>query len=357
MNTEQTCLYTQGKKGEIRKWAIEVIDWNIVISHGQLGGTMQIKTERVEHGLAARSRKEQIMSRVASRISKQMDKGYVQSLQDAQDNKPTNVLGLAKPMLAQKFRDIKNVDLENSFIQHKYNGHRCLITKQRGKVIAYSRNGRIIDSIEHITDSIGHELGEGETLDGELYKHGVKLQTISSWIKRSQSDSRSLNYVAYDVMLLEPYKVRLNRLINFLKYEHIAIAPTRCALEVTSIQKALKDSISAGYEGLIIRQGDEGYEAGIRSRSLLKLKQCLDGEFPIIDIIESKDGWAILECMTPEGHSFRVSAPGTIQDKIDVLDDAEEYIGKYIQIEFFEYTSKSIPFHPVAIAFRDIESE
>jgi DNA ligase-1 len=357
MNTGQTCLYIQGKKGEIRKWVIEVIDWDIVISHGQLGGTMQIKTERVEHGLAARSRKEQIMSRIASRISKQMDKGYVQNLQDAQDNKPTNILGLAKPMLAQKFRDVKNVDRESSFFQYKYNGHRCLITKQKGKVIAYSRNGRVIESIEHITDSIQHELSEGETLDGELYKHGVKLQIISSWIKRSQSDSRSLNYIAYDIIKPERYPIRFERLMNFYKYDNIEIAPTKLGDKIASIQKELKDSISAGYEGLIIRQGNEGYEAGIRSRSLIKLKQCLDGEFPIIDIIESKDGWAILECMTPEGHSFRVSAPGTIQDKIDVLDEAEDYIGQYVQIEFFELTSKGIPFHPVAIAFRDIELE
>jgi len=348
-NKEKTTLYIKDNTGNIRIWGIEVENNQIIITHGQLGGIIQVKTEDVPFGKGGRSRDDQIISRVASRISKQMDKGYVLSLTQAEKTKPVNTLGLEKPMLAKRFDQLSNVDLDNSFIQRKYNGHRCIITKRNNKMIAYSRQGKLIRSIEHIVAPLSHQISEGESIDGELYSHGIKLQTISSWIKREQPESKLLNYVMYDAIMDNSYKERLDRLLEIqTKNEAFMIAPTKYANLVPSIRDELKASLMEGYEGLIIRQGLYGYEDGKRSNSLVKLKQCLDDEYLVVDVEESVDGWGILVCELYNGETFKVTAPGTMADKYAVADDPESYIGQFVHVEYFDLTIKGKPFHPVA---------
>jgi ATP-dependent DNA ligase len=108
-----------------------------------------------------------------------------------------------------------------------------------------------------------------------------------------------------------------------------------------------------GYEGLIIRQGEYGYEDGKRSRSLIKVKKCFDDEFLVVDIHESVDGWAILECAVDNEETFRVSAPGSMADKFYVALSKDEYIGRFVTVEYFEITNAGKPFHPVAIGWKE----
>ncbi len=343
-------MYMKDNIGKVRVWSIEAVDNNILIHHGQLGGSMQIKVETIDDGKAGRTIQDQILSRIASRVSKQRDKGYSTNIENALV-RPTNSLGLPKPMLAKRYDQVSNVDLKYSFVQHKYNGHRCIIGNINGRIIAYSRNGKLITSIRHITDNI--ELDEGEFIDGELYKHGISLQTISSLVKREQKDTATIDFVAYDMIKSEPYFQRYARLIDIANKPNILLAKTKHISEIISIKDELVKSMSSGYEGLIIRQGDYGYEDGKRSHSLIKVKKCFDDEFKILSIHSSIDGWAILECVTAEGKIFRVSAPGTIKEKEYILFNAINYIGKYVTVEYFELTNNGTPFHPVAIDFRD----
>ena len=111
MNTDVVRLFIQGNDKSIREWNIQAKDGVIVISHGHVGGFMQSKHEYIEEGKAGRSVDEQIMSRMASRISKQRDKGYVTSFEEASKGKPKNILGFMKPMLAKRYDQVKNVDL------------------------------------------------------------------------------------------------------------------------------------------------------------------------------------------------------------------------------------------------------
>lgn len=359
MNREKETLYIKDNKKKIRCWSIEVEDNLIIITHGEMGGTMQVKTEVVPYGKGGRNRAEQIVSRVESRIHDQMKKGYVYSLKEAEVSiGAVNLLKLPKPMLAKKFNDVPNVDLETSFIQRKYNGHRCLITKQNGKVFAYSRQGLIIPAVEHITDEIAVHIDDGEIIDGELYHHGTKLQTISSWIKRKQPETRNLSYIMYDCIMNEPYKARLDRLCQIQTFDNLFVAPTKYAYEGFSVKSELEQYLAEGYEGVMIRQGNHVYEAGKRSGSLIKLKKILGGvgheeDFEVIDIHESIDGWAILECRMQDGQTFRVTAPGTMEDKYEVANNPEMYIGQFVNVEYFDTTASGKPFHAVAIRFVD----
>jgi DNA ligase-1 len=252
-------------------------------------------------------------------------------------------------MLAKKVQDFPNIDVSKYFVQYKYNGHRCLITNDGDRNIAYSRNGKEINTIQHILDTV--DIPQGVTLDGELYVHGELLQNISSLVRKVQPWNAKLEYIAYDIMLNKPYSYRLEELMSRYESAKISIAPTRYGPMVDSISNALRGAISEGYEGLILRDSFSGYEAGKRSSSLIKVKQALDAEFIVTNIHPSADGWAILECSTAHGGIFRVSAPGTIDDKIHVLQNPEHYIGELVNVEFFEWTKDGKPFHPVAKYF------
>ena len=102
----------------------------------------------------------------------------------------------------------------------------------------------------------------------------------------------------------------------------------------------------------MLRTNDRGYEPGKRSSQILKAKRWLDSEFCVVDITASADGWAILHCANPFGPTFKVSAPGTIQQKTEVLNNKDLYIGRCVTVEYADLTKDRVPFHPVALNWR-----
>lgn len=341
-------LYIVDNKQQLREWSIEEYDDGFMIRHGVVGGSLQEKFEQVLEGKVNRDVYEQIELQMNSRINKQIDRGYVESIEEAKRSKATNAIGQKKPMLAQTF-DIKYMDFRSGmFIQRKYDGNRCIIVNNGGEIIAYSRNGKPISSISHITDNI--QIPEGVAIDGELYAHGYKLQQIVSWVKRKQEDTLKLKYHAYDLISNEPYQERFFRL-NDIK-GNFEVVPTWAVSTEDAIYDYHASFRAEGYEGSILRINSSGYEDGKRSRSLLKIKDWFDEEFLVIDVIPSKDQWARLICAMPNGNTFRVTAPGTMREKEEVLLNKNNYIGKRVTVEYAYLTEDGIPFHPVAKCWR-----
>ena len=351
MDTEEQILYIQDNSGAVREWAISSKDDTIYIRHGFYGGGMQYQQEVISEGKSTRSVDEQMMLRMASRISKQRDKGYQVSLDHALNNRPTNLLQMPKPMLAQKIEKVKNIDYEGAIVQPKFDGNRCLIYCKDGVNRAYSRQGKPIEAITHILGDI--EMPEGTILDGELYHHGTPLQTIVSWVKRKQPDTDKLKYHVYDTVSNLPYKLR-SELIRGIPFgESISPVYGESVGSYEDVISAFRDYRADGYEGAIIRWSDAGYEDGKRSRSLVKVKEWQSDEFLVVSVNRSKDGWAVLVCLAHNGERFGVSAPGAVAEKIHVWENRYDYVGKSITVEYANLTSDGVPFHPVAINFRD----
>lgn len=361
----EVTLYKKDSAGNIRQWSICGDDYHIEMSHGVVGGELQDEDEFIIEGKAGRTRHEQMLSRINSRLEKKLDSGYLYSIKEAEDSTGKNRMGLLKPMLAKKFHDVEvEIDLRNCVVQHKLDGFRCLITKQNGKYIAYSRNGKFFDSIQHIFNGIA--LNEGETLDGELYAHGESLQTISSWAKKKQPDSLKLKYHIYDFLTAGDcyfgYKQRMLmadlKIVGF-NNNCVCKVPTLYAESNDELMQMLKQAVADGYEGLMVRQPHFVYEDGKRSKGLLKLKSLpglpymYDDEFLVTGMNESSEGWAVLICATKDGKQFKVSAPGKVPDKEQVLINQENYIGRYLHIGYAKYTDEGKPFQPVALAWRN----
>lgn len=351
-----TTLYKKDSKGVMRQWHVYPSDDGLEIAHGHFGGAMQYKHEKISAGLGGRSLESQINSRIDSRIKNQMDKGYVLSLSDAQKG-PTNQLGLKIPMLATPLKRVNKIDFKQAFYQHKYNGHRCLMYHEGNDIVAYSRKGIPITSIDHILEHM--KLPEGAHLDGELYHHGSSLQKISSWIKRKQANTKKLTYIIYDQIAEDPF---FKRFIDALAYDTGTCSIFARTFSVNSLEECFdlyRKSRSEGYEGGIVRWGNEGYRDDHRSKGLVKFKKGCDSDKPLIDcevtvvdIIPSKDGWARLVCAFGES-KLTLSAPGPIVFKHHVMANSEKYIGRSVTIEYAELTDIGIPFHAVAREWKE----
>lgn len=324
------------------------------IFHGVADGAYQEKEVDVVTNQSGRSLLEQMHLEGEARANKKRDIGYCDSAEEAEKRKGLNAEALPRPMLAQKVR-YDHIDWANAYAQRKYDGHRCIVTKRNGKLIAYSRNGKPIDSIWHILQNLKH-IPEGLCLDGELYCHGVALQTISSWVRRAQTNSLNLVYVVYDMMSNFPFQMRLNTLRSLVlhaKSNFILAAPT---WQVGSPERVIQDfkvACEDGYEGLIIRQGIKGYQAGKRAKQLMKVKDRISMEFPVHAIDRTADGWARLYCRTEAGKEFKASCPGDMEFRHYVADHPEEFIGRMVTVEFAYWTNEGKPGHGCGAAFRD----
>lgn len=267
---------------------------------------------------------------------------------------------MIKPMLARVYDEkTKFYDGELLHLQPKLNGHRCIITKTERGIQAFSRTGKEINSIQHILSAIeDSKLPLLGSLDGELYIHGVELQDLSSLIRRNQHDSKLLTYVMYDKVEPMDYRQRyhildtLCKIINHPSVRLVEDTMIRAGMDVHETIAETRDQyIDQGYEGLMIRRDAAFYKQGVRSPSLYKAKTFQDAEFVVRDITASKDqrgAWAILHC-----DGFTVSAPGTLEEKVYILEHIKEYIGRKITVKYYGYTKNKIPVFPVAMYWRN----
>lgn len=374
-------LYIRDNAGKVRYWTCRPEPDGLEIEHGVLGGTPQFQYEAIEFGKGGRDQDEQIESRINSRVSKQLDKGYVEDLRQAETMKPMNRLGFAKPMLAKKSEDVDMVKMmtKTFFLQNKLDGNRCLIHNDGTGLVAYTRNGKEFKTLKHILGPLENFIPAGYTFDGELYVHGQSLQTIVSWGKRLQPNTLKLEFHTYDLISDEPFSARYNELRDVFAASSGKLYPsTRLVLTskftpestpnfgtpAVDLAGLLRLARKDGYEGLMFRSDyalnrgnweQVGYEDGKRSGSLIKLKLWEDQEFPIVDIQPSADGWAILHCLAPNNEGFTVSCPGDVTFKRHVLNNKHDYIGKNVTVQFAYWTEDGLPFHCVATAIRDYE--
>lgn len=359
---EEVRLYRKNQLG-IGTWRIRVDEelGLLVYSHAIVeGGAEVTHSDAIETNQSGRTWEQQAELEMNSRISRMMDKGYKRTREEALQG-ATNQLGMHNPMLAHPIERVKNAEnlvrAYGAYVQRKYDGHRCLITKQGDTVFAYTRKGKPITTINHVLEDVQRWLPDGHTIDGELYTHGTSLQDLSSAIKRQQDSSNQLIFVWYDVMLDQGYDYRWNWMEDHFEQVEapsIVLAPT---YRVSSVQEAydhFRQFRTQGYEGAMLRLPRTPYQPNVRSSSLLKLKEWQDEEVTVVGVKESKDGWAILVCKRDTGQVFDTSAPGTLDEKAEVLLNFEsKYKGRRLTVEYANLTADGLPFHCTALRWHE----
>lgn len=353
-----TVLFRKNKLG-VGEWRI----WNdgptIYVGHAQVvDGSLVVHKEIVPKGLAGRSLEEQVQSRIDSRINKQLDKGYVYSIEEARNNPRTNMLDLPHPMLAKKISDLRGWP-GKSVVQRKYDGFRCLSARNEDlDAICYTRGGKILDALTHIIDRLKYVLPEDVILDGEIYEHGKPLQTIASLAKRKQPGTEKLVYHVYDCItegnFLERYEIARD-IVQRINSEHIVMVENHPINSQDDMWELFVQHRAEKYEGSMLRLLKGHYDSGSRSSSLYKVKAREDDEFTVLDVTEDANGCGVLRLKLENARKpyFDTSAPGSHDQKRFVLHHKDQYIGRKVTVEFANYTADGVPFHAVATRWRE----
>lgn len=300
---------------------------------------------------------EQAEKEMVSRIKKQKDKGYRESIEEAKEG-VTNSLGMIKPTLAVVFSKVKpeRIDWSTSYIQPKLDGNRCLYKDG----ILYSRGGKEIN-LPHIVAAIKEVGWEGYHLDGELYvDHNTSLQELGSLVRRPREESEAIVYHVFDVVSEKSFEDRFLNGLEDPSHPSLEKVFTTEANDLSGVSFFSKAFIEDGYEGAILRHGTQGYEADKRSQNLLKIKEYLDAESVVVGVVEgtpysSVHGeykvpvWVIKNPFG--GDDFRATAEGTIERKHQQWLDREKHIGKEIKFKYFMLSEDNIPLQPVVLGW------
>ena len=212
-----------------------------------------------------------------------------------------------KPMLAYPVSK-KPIDYSKPvFMQPKMDGVRCVIQYEKtgpnfmdkGKVIAYSRTGKVWKNIDHILEDLHKFFCYNPTviLDGELYNHDFKdnFEDIISMVRKTKPTDQdrlksrdNVQFHCYDIV---------NRRMKFStrdKWIAGKLPTSHCTKHVSTwivsneeeAREMHKANLKAGYEGSIVRL-DGPYECK-RSHNLRKFKDFQDAEATIVGYEEGK---------------------------------------------------------------------
>jgi ATP-dependent DNA ligase len=319
-----------------------------------------------------------------SKYLKKMEEG---SGQDLSLNKGNRFF----PMLAKHYEGEDTIKYP-IYIQPKLDGIRCLAYLDKAEhttykdVILYTRQKHDIPFSE-TNDNIRKSLlkvlqkfytKESVYLDGELYKHGKNLQSISSMIRNSSSEDTT-EYHIYDMFYpsytddgFDKRTKLLSEIYGFLNDEektYIKLVPTHLIENKKEADDLYKSYIKKKYEGVMVRTPDGPYakssqnkSSALRSKNLLKRKQVFDGEYEVVDFIDGKKGKdrnaIVWICQADNGKLFNVVPNITYEERYKLYDEClkkfdSKYKNRLLTIEFRSLSKDRVPQHSRGIAFRD----
>jgi DNA ligase-1 len=258
-------------------------------------------------------------------------------------------------MLAHKFNEKLSYVKYPCYINPKYDGCRSITDGTK----MWSRKGIIFpqETVQHLLNGF---IAQDFILDGELIlPHPFQLQDTMSAAKRLGENTHKLLYRIYDVMIDKPYSERykvIKHIKSLNKNPNILITPLYTANDEDEVYEIQERMVEEKWEGSMIRIDGKGYEQNIRSNQLLKLKDWLEEEFEVVNVVEGKgkhQGCAILVCVTPEGREFNVTPKETLEERQKMFKNPHKIIGKEWIVRFQAYTKDKIPQFGRGICERD----
>lgn len=378
-------IYSKNKSGKILEWKAETdfklnsdgwIPLNIY--YGQQNGKIQHKVRFTKSGknknkVNATTIEEQAALDLQYLYRAQLEeKGYFKSISEYK--KPRTA------MLAHKYADKKHkLDLNDNneflhlyYAQPKLNGIRCTATKvSETEIVFTSRTNKVFTSFTHLSNELLPVLNIGDTVDGELFNPNMPLEYIAS-IVNSDSDRYVLNdngttlwnltdiqYHLYDGIENEKddiYADRKTWLDSLFKnnFKYLVNTITVVVTSIEEMQELFATWIAAGFEGLMLRDGNGLYEFNERSIFLLKYKEMFDEEFQIVDIIESENepGQPVFIVNLRNDQTCNVRKSGDKNDNEKYLTNSKDYIDKWLTVQFQARTKYDNLSFPVGLYIR-----
>lgn len=228
-------------------------------------------------------------------------------------------------------------------------------------------------------------------LDGELLA-GNFQETTHRVMKEEETEGEWAYYI-FDYVkdnLTTDYVTRIGELMKLAGMSAWKSANNIVLLtpkQIGSFEELMayeKECLDKGYEGLIIRSGSGPYKCGrssVKEGYMLKVKRFSDSEAKVIGFVEfehnqneaEKDNFGrtkrsdkkegkvlgnmlgkfILE--TPEGLTFGCGTGLSMEQRKEIWENQDKYLGRLVKYKYFEVGVKDKPRHPVFLGFRDPE--
>ena len=305
---------------------------------------------------------------------------------------------LLPPQLIKKHGDTKQatiteMDVKNGVqVQEKLDGIR-MVAFNSDQIQLYSRKLNTIPAKDHIKDEliklfqIANSLGySGIYFDGEIFKHGLKLQDISGQSRRSDKElDEILEYHIFDCffpnnerasMQSIDRQVILDKIFNKFTGKHLVRVPVIIPKSLDEIF-ILRDSIiSKGGEGIVVRRNSGIYTYSYNSKrtsDVIKFKAKFDDEFEVIGFTSGKGKYkdvVIWTCKTIDNKTFNCDQKDmTIDDRIKLFHlisspckkdssktNFEYYLkGQLLTVEYEDLSKDGVPQRAKAVTFRTYE--
>ena len=380
-------LYARGsKKTELLQWRAWAAGPVVFFEYGKVGGKLQCTNYTATATNVGRANERnpfaQSVFEAKAAWEKKLKEGYYVDIEEAKNSE------LVLPMLAHRFDKQGHKLKFPCSLQYKLNGLRCLAVCDDNGVRLITR-GNETWKIPHIQAACEQVMKPGDMLDGEIYVHGIPLQSINSLAKRNRPESSVLQFHLYDMPQWGgksgEWIERADALCTFY-LEHVA----KCEATIAQVQKTglsvnsspivlvethtVQDlehakklelhAINHGYEGVILRNRGGGYKFNYRSYDVFKLKNFRDEEFFIQDMTKrtyvNPATFVATEIVDTvicrnnlnESH-FEVVPWGSIEMKADYIKNKDKYIGSKLVVRYLERSNDGIPQgNPVGVAFR-----
>ena len=253
----------------------------------------------------------------------------------------------------------------------KLDGCRCLskiFTPDNIRI--YSRNGEEFHTLQKIKDALRALNISNVVFDGEICIVGAQgnenYQQIMKVIRKKDYTIEHPKYKIFDAIAMADFdamegtRTLIDRQVDLANY--IQICPSNFLDQVTQIRvtswehlnRLRQEALDNGWEGLILRKADIGYE-GTRNNNMLKLKYFKDTEFEIVNtemgpiryIAYDSNGKAfekeeemlsaIMFQYTPND-IVRCGSGFSLEERKHYYKHPEELIGKQATIKYFEAT-------------------
>ena len=355
-------LFKKDTKGKIRFAEFKVEEDTYTVTTGIVGSEKSVPHSKTCVGKNIgksneTSPEEQAEIELQAKYNKKLKEGYFKTVDEAKNS------SVILPMLAKEYGKEKHkIDWSKAvYVQPKLDGMRCLafIDGKGGVRLMSRKNTNIIvehgGSMQHIVDELS-QIKKECILDGELYAHGLTFQENMKLIKKKRDNSSNVSFHIYDIINDKTYPNRFNDLLKI-----VPVQGEKCIIDIVETKVTNKDVLinahktwlAEGYEGTMIRHGDEGYKINGRSSQLLKYKDFIDEVYEIVDIVPSEvrktHGVPILKIGEK---TFRSGVKGSHKYRAELLTNKDNFIGKMAEIRFFEYTDDGLPRFPIFTGIR-----
>lgn len=267
-------------------------------------------------------------------------------------------------------------------VTQKLDGFRAVVEVNNGQVVSIkTRKGKTINGLTelskdieaNISASLGHFVFDGELLleDPEnKWTSGERFQRTGQMIS-TDGECVGMGFHIFDALPFDEFQGgvskenyitrRKNYLETFASGKLVRTVPVLGTSDIKGIPAWSDYATERGFEGVMLNDPNAKYETK-RTKGLLKVKKMHTADLQVIGFEEAIDGknrgsLKSLIIQLDENNTFNVSSGLTEEQREDIWNNKEQYLGKIVEIKYFEETTnqqggRSLRF-PVILGFRD----